>query len=258
VSAVIARRRGWLRLAPLEAAERQAARSPSTDRAVVLVGLFLMQILVPAVVVALLHGRVDPTTLFGKATLQWASYLAQVPFAIGIVLRAATSPVRGRWPHDAASGVIGLCAVAPLIIVASQLATALQAFITGEPPTALGHETLRVLLDSWHDPWSWAVIAAVTIGAPIFEEIAYRLGLHGSLRELGIGRWSTIGLTSVFFAIMHIGSIPREALAGSLLGLFLLSAALGLLRERTNGVIAPIIAHSLFNVANLALAFAFL
>lgn len=243
----IGTRRGWLRLPPLDPSSPQRA-----DVATWLVGLFLFQILIQVVPVWLLHGTVSGETIAGRATLQWLGYAIQVPSAILIV--RAVGPV-ARTPLTAALvGAAGLLCALPIITLGAQCASMLQQMLTEHAPSKVGHETLRMLLERGSDPWAWAVIAAVTIGAPILEEIAYRGGLQGAIRALGIGPWPAILLTSAFFAIMHLGAIPQESVASAMTGLAVLSIALGLLRERTGGLVAPIVAHSLFNVLNLLLA----
>lgn len=246
----LASRRGWFRL------PTDPQREPvHQDAAAWLIGLFLLQILAPALPVLATQGSIATDTIAGRASLQWLAYAAQLPLAIVIVLRVGglfRSPVR-----SVGAALVGLACAIPVIVVGSQLGTLIQRLATGAPPGALAHETLRALIEHGHDPWAWAVIAAVTIGAPIFEEIAYRGALHGAMRALGISPWSTILLTSVFFAIMHLGAIPPESLGGAMTGLAVLSVALGMLRQRTGGLIAPIVAHSIFNVANLAMAWAF-
>jgi membrane protease YdiL (CAAX protease family) len=256
----VAIRRGWLRLPTSAEATAESGRiapvgpirPPQTDAALWFAGLFLLQLLAPAIPVGLLQGSIAAETLAGRATLQWLAYAAQIPFAVLIVMRIGGSfaaPLR-----TAALGAIALALAAPVILAASQVASLLQQLLTSVRPDELGHETLRALIDRRGDPWAWAVIAAVTIGAPILEEIAYRGGLHGLLRSLGIGPWATVLLASIFFVVMHLGMIPRDAAGGALAGLFALSILLGLLRERSGGLIAPIVAHALFNAANLVLA----
>ncbi len=262
VSLTVAVRRGWLLIprradAAAPAEQILPTRPPQTDAALWFAALFLLQLLAPAVPVGLLQGLIAADTLAGRATLQWIAYAAQIPLAVLIVLRmrgAFGDPFRHTPLRMAALGAIGLALAAPVILAASQVASLLQQLLTSVRPDELGHETLRVLVDRRGDPWAWAVIAAVTIGAPILEEIAYRGGLHGLLRSLGIGPWATVLLASVFFVVMHLGMIPRDAAGGALAGLLTLSILLGLLRERTGGLVAPIVAHALFNAANLVLA----
>ncbi|MBL9121862.1 MAG: CPBP family intramembrane metalloprotease [Phycisphaerae bacterium] len=249
---VVAVRRGWLRL---PAHPSQAGPVP-VDTAAWFLGLFLLQILAPMIPVMALRGAIDTDTLGGRALLQWLSYAAQLPFAIAIVARSVRPSEQPMvtTSRPLLAGVIGLVCIAPIIVLGSQLAAIIQQLVTGITPPQLGHETLRAIVEQQSNPTAWLVIAAVTIGAPVFEEIAYRGGLHGAMRALDIKPWATILLTSAFFTIMHLGAIPTAAAASALTGLAFLSIALGLLRERTGGVLAPIIAHALFNMANIALA----
>ena len=247
------RRRRWLVL-PVRG-EADAPDPP--DAAAWLIGLFLLQVLAPMVPVMALRGAIDFETLGGRAAIQWLSYVAQLPFAAAIVMRlVAVRRLAPMRPAAAGAGALGLVLAAPLILAGSQAASIVQRLASGAAPPELGHDTLRAIVASRSDPWAWVVIAAVTVGAPIFEEIAYRGALQGAFRSLDIRPWPTILLTSAFFLIMHLGAIPSDALPSAMTGLAILSVSLGVLRERTGGLLAPMVAHSLFNVANLALAWA--
>jgi membrane protease YdiL (CAAX protease family) len=252
----VGRRRGWFSLQTTGELGAGSSESPvdplPLDRAAWLLGLFLLQILAPLIPLMALRDAIDLESMGGRALIQWLAYAAQLPFAIAIVARSARA--QGTMKRSWLAGALGLVCVAPVIVLGSQIASLLQQAIGGETPPQLAHESLRAIIEQNGSPWAWAVIAAVVIGAPIFEEIAYRGALHGAMRSLDIRPWPTIVLTSVFFAIMHLGAIPTEGLAAAMTGLVLLSISLGLLRERTGGLIAPILCHSLFNVANIAMA----
>ncbi len=252
---LLATRRRWLRLAPSDPAAAPIAPAP-LDTAAWLLGLFLLQILAPVLPIGLFRGAIDLETLGGRALLQWISYAAQLPFAIAIVMRCQREAALVRAPllRHWRAGAIGLLCAAPVILFGSTLASSLQELITGVAPPQLGHESLKAIIEQHDDPWAWAVIAAVVIGAPVFEEIAYRGGLHGAMRALDIKPWPAVLLTSVFFSIMHLGAIPTSAIASAMTGLTLLAISLGVLRERTGGLLAPIVAHALFNIANITLA----
>lgn len=258
-SLFVATRRRWLRLGATCQEGDSIAAPPALaplDTAAWLLGLFLLQILAPVLPIGLLRGAVDLETLAGRALLQWTSYAAQIPFAIAIVLRCQREAALVRTPllHSWRAGAVGLLCAAPIILFGSTLASSLQELFTGLAPPKLGHESLKAIIEQNADPWAWAVIAAVVIGAPVFEEIAYRGGLHGAMRALDIKPWPTVLLTSAFFSIMHLSAIPSSAIASAMTGLTLLAISLGILRERTGGLLAPIVAHALFNIANITLA----
>jgi len=85
-------------------------------------------------------------------------------------------------------------------------------------------------------------VFAVVI-APVAEEFIFRGMLYPLIKQLGHPRWAWIGV-NFLFALIH-------ADAAALVPLFLLALALTWLYEYTDNLLAPIAAHSLFNVANL-------
>ena len=85
-------------------------------------------------------------------------------------------------------------------------------------------------------------IFAVVI-APVAEEFIFRGLIFSGLKKLGWPKCAWLG-SSLLFALIH-GSAPI------FLPLFVLALALTWLYERTEGLLAPMAAHSLFNAANL-------
>ena len=85
-------------------------------------------------------------------------------------------------------------------------------------------------------------IFAVII-APVAEEFVFRGLIFSGLKKLG---WPKCGwfVASLLFAAIH-GSAPV------FLPLFVFALALTWLYERTEGLLAPMLAHGLFNAANL-------
>jgi membrane protease YdiL (CAAX protease family) len=81
--------------------------------------------------------------------------------------------------------------------------------------------------------------------APLAEEFIFRGLLYSGAKKLG---WPKCGwiLVSLLFALIH-------ASAPIFLPLFVFALALTWLYEKTEGLLAPVVAHSLFNAANLGL-----
>jgi membrane protease YdiL (CAAX protease family) len=81
--------------------------------------------------------------------------------------------------------------------------------------------------------------------APLAEEFIFRGLLFSGFKKIG---WPKCGwiLVSLLFALIH-------ASAPIFLPLFVFALALTWLYEKTEGLLAPVIAHSLFNAANLGL-----
>jgi len=95
-------------------------------------------------------------------------------------------------------------------------------------------------------PWlgAYMVIFAVVI-APVGEEFFFRGLLFSTAKHFGWRRGGWIGV-SLLFALIHVN-------APTFLPLFVLALALTWLYETTDGLLAPVLAHSLFNTANLVL-----
>jgi membrane protease YdiL (CAAX protease family) len=81
--------------------------------------------------------------------------------------------------------------------------------------------------------------------APVAEEFIFRGVLFPFLKQLGLIKTAWIGV-NLFFAFIH-GD------AGIFIPLFVLALALTWLYEKTDNLLAPIVAHGLFNAINLVI-----
>ena len=79
--------------------------------------------------------------------------------------------------------------------------------------------------------------------APVAEEFIFRGILYPLVKQAGFPRFAAIGV-SLLFAAIHFD-------AGTFLPLFVLALAFTWLYEATDNLLAPIVAHALFNGANL-------
>jgi membrane protease YdiL (CAAX protease family) len=95
-------------------------------------------------------------------------------------------------------------------------------------------------------PWvrAYLVFFALVL-APMGEEFFFRGLLYSMGKSWGWPKTGWIG-SSLLFALFHLN-------APAFLPLFVLALALTWLYERTGGLLAPILAHGLFNLANLTL-----
>ncbi|MGD0251955.1 MAG: CPBP family intramembrane glutamic endopeptidase [Verrucomicrobiota bacterium] len=111
----------------------------------------------------------------------------------------------------------------------------------GWPPE---EETAVMLLAGAKSWWTrvYLGVFAVMI-APVAEEFIFRGVLYPFVKQLGYPRFAWIGV-NFLFALIHMD-------AAAFVPLFVLALALTWLYERTDNLLAPITAHSLFNVANL-------
>ena len=102
------------------------------------------------------------------------------------------------------------------------------------------------LIISSKSPWlsAYMIIFAVIV-APFGEEFFFRGLLFSMVKRAGWPKLGYVGV-SFFFALIHVN-------APTFLPLFVLALALTWLYETTEGLLAPVMAHSLFNAANLVL-----
>ena len=95
-----------------------------------------------------------------------------------------------------------------------------------------------------------AVVLAVVL-APLVEELVFRGVLYQGLRHRS-GFWPAALLSSAIFALVHV-----EVLVSSpvfLVQLFLLGVLFAWLLERTGNLLAPVVAHLVFNGISMGLA----
>lgn len=119
----------------------------------------------------------------------------------------------------------------------------------GQPPADEPQEIVDAVLKTDVDTWRFlTIVLAVTIGAPIMEELAFRGMIYPGLRRLGAaserhGRWLAIVLTGALFSAAHLS--PSAALP-----LFAFGAFMCLVRDRF-GLLTCMALHCSFNAWNL-------
>src|ERR1035437_5023686 len=111
----------------------------------------------------------------------------------------------------------------------------------GWPPEEQLAVTLLANTKSWWLRVYLGVFAVVL--APVAEEFIFRGMLYPFVKQLGSPRYALFGISAIF-ALIHLD-------AGTLVPLFVLALALTWLYEKTDNLLAPITAHSLFNATNL-------
>jgi len=113
----------------------------------------------------------------------------------------------------------------------------------GWPPEEQTAVALIAGAKSW---WMRAYLGLFAVVlAPVAEEFIFRGMLYPLVKQLGSPRYAWFGVNAIF-ALIHLD-------VGTLVPLFALALALTWLYERTDNLLAPIIAHGLFNVVNLVL-----
>ena len=109
---------------------------------------------------------------------------------------------------------------------------------------------MSVMMERRSEPWAMALLIGAVVGAPIVEEVVFRVCVQSGLLAWTGRRAVSIGATSVLFVLMHIGSAAWYTLPA----LGVLSIALGIAYERTGRVGVPILIHAGFNAVNVLLA----
>ena len=163
--------------------------------------------------------------------------------------RTGSGRARPTVRAAAATGLLTMFVVWP-IVAGTSLATSYVAWaIQGEAVDVIAHDTLAQLVKSPVGPWLVVMSIQVVLITPLLEEVMYRGILQRTLTSLDVGRWTGIVITSVVFVAMHRGVAQWHALPA----LFVLSLGFGWVYERTGRLAAPIAMHSMFNALNLAL-----
>ncbi len=217
------------------------------------VALFVAQVIGAQLAFGVMRATgTDPDAMAGTALLHL--FGTGVPIATGVFLIYALRPgVRSGLTARAGDLPIGLgcfLLAVPLLVAASVVATVAAALVEGAPPPPIAHETLQQIVEHRGDPWAWAVAFAAIVGAPIAEELLYRVFLQSAVLRATGSAWTAIVATSVIFAAAHLGVAPWH----TLLPLALLGVAMGLAYEHTRRLGVPIVMHVLFNAANVAMA----
>ena len=137
----------------------------------------------------------------------------------------------------------------PFIQLMSELGLWLHIQLAGAAPEPVAHPTLQKLVNDPGDPWVIALVAAAILGAPVIEEIVYRVFVQGAFLKWLKSPWISILLTSIIFALLHrVGNtVPWHALPT----LAALGVACGVAYERTKRVGVPIAIHMGFNAMNV-------
>jgi len=145
-----------------------------------------------------------------------------------------------RWPRALRLALLTVMVLFP----ATQLLQQVSAFAMEKIGWRPEAETAVAILAGAHSWWTHVYIGifAATI-APVAEEFLFRGVLYAFVKQLGFPRCAWVGV-NLLFALIHMD-------AAAFVPLFLLALALTWLYERTDNLLAPVTAHSLFNIAGL-------
>jgi membrane protease YdiL (CAAX protease family) len=180
--------------------------------------------------------------------------LALLAIHSALFVDAARAPARPRVALT--EGLVGFALVVPIVFA---LGAAINYALTwaGHPPAPqTSHETLRILEAKGDALFTALTLAHVAILVPLAEEAGWRGLLQPSLRRAGLGGAGAAAMTAVLFTAIHWTMIPPEGRAAGLPMLAALGFALGILRERTGGILAPTVLHAAFNALNVGITLA--
>jgi len=206
-----------------------------------------------------------------------AAFIGQSAAALTMIAMGALVPETLRWAPDVASEEpsasplrralrsfsFSRLLLVMLILFALGLALAaiwkgvhvgwtqlFQQGLVGEPPADEPQDIVDSVLKTDADSWRFVtIIFAVSIGAPVMEELAFRGMLYPGLRRLMAAgtpehaRWIAVCLTGAIFSAAH--QSPSAALP-----LFGFGAFMCLVRDRY-GLLTCMAAHACFNGWNL-------
>lgn len=205
-----------------------------------------------ATVVIMIMARFVAQAVVGTATdmsrQMLVSLLAMVGGAVvaALRLRAGGATIQDlglgpiRWAADLRLAVVGLALVlAPLLAIAAVLNQIV-------PYT---HPIIDYLTEHRSPEAIGLVIVAAIVVAPLTEEFLFRRVLQGWLEKLEpmLGTGSSIGLTSLAFALAHAG----HGLAW--LPLLGLGTVLGVIVRQTGSIVPAVLLHALFNAVSVGL-----
>jgi membrane protease YdiL (CAAX protease family) len=147
-----------------------------------------------------------------------------------------------QLPRALLPAVLVVVILLPVALGLQQVSAVVLAKL-GWPPENQFAVTLLAGTKSWGMRIYLGAFAVVL--APVAEEFIFRGMLYPFVKQLGWPRLAWFGVSFVF-ALIHDD-------AATFVPLFVLALALTWLYEKTDNLLAPIAAHSLFNAANLVL-----
>lgn len=184
--------------------------------------------------------------------------LAEVTFALLLL----ASPLFLTAPRQKSSvtaalrdGFVGFLLAMPLVTALALVLNAIASLLGQPAPPQVTHETLALVLEKQDALFTTLTLAHVVILVPLAEEAGFRGILQGAMRRAGLGGFASALATSALFTLVHWGVLAPEGRLAGLAMLFVLGTILGVLRDRTGGILAPTLLHALFNAANVGIAF---
>lgn len=150
---------------------------------------------------------------------------------------------KNHWMNAMLAGVIVACIFYPASLQLQNLSAKAILHLTKKTPEE--QQAVQALRKAG-SRLQLALLAIVTILlAPLAEEILFRGILYQGIKQAGFPRIALWG-TSLMFAGVHMS-------IAIFVPLLILALLLTILYERTNNLLGPIVAHSLFNATNFVM-----
>jgi membrane protease YdiL (CAAX protease family) len=150
-----------------------------------------------------------------------------------------------QLPKGVFAGVVGACAVIPLVLAITLLVQGVMKEIGASPPQE--HSLLLVFQQPSVIDRLLVILSAVIL-APLFEELVFRAHLQSAIRRATTYPWVAVVIASVLFALVH-------EIWWMMPPLFVLAVGLGYVYERTRNIWATIFMHSAFNALSLTVEY---
>ncbi|HWW00233.1 MAG TPA: type II CAAX endopeptidase family protein [Candidatus Acidoferrum sp.] len=148
------------------------------------------------------------------------------------------------WRQAVLYGLMAACIFLPVGWTLQWVSAQAMVRLHLEPQEQEVVQTLRAS-SAWLNQASLGIVA---IGlAPVVEETFFRGILYPALKQTGFPRLA-LWVSALLFALIHFNVV-------SFVPLLLLAIMLTLLYEYTGNLLAPIVAHALFNTVNFAVLF---
>ena len=151
---------------------------------------------------------------------------------------------RNRASSAVLFGVLAVIVIFPMGRILQLLSINILTWLHLDPTAQTAVEVLRL---ASHGPELIAFGLVTVVVVPLAEELVFRGILYPAIKCYGFPRLARWG-TSALFAAIHCN-------LAIFLPLLLLALVLTWLYEKTDNLLAPIVAHSLFNAVNLGLFF---
>jgi len=94
-----------------------------------------------------------------------------------------------------------------------------------------------------NSPWWWAMFPMVGIGAPLWEELAFRGFLFSAIAQSRLGTMGAAIITSAIWAAVH----PYSVLG--VIQVFVIGMIFAAILIRTGSLRVPIVIHAVYNIA---------